>query len=55
MARAEGHNGIIYPSVRHPAGTCIVALWPNVVQSVVQGALYRLTWSGTPHYAWEAL
>jgi RES domain-containing protein len=55
MARAEGHNGIIYPSVRHPAGTCIAALWPNVVQSVVQGAMYRLTWSGTPDFAWEAL
>jgi RES domain-containing protein len=55
VARAEGHNGIIYPSVRHPAGTCIAALWPNVVQSVVQGALYRLTWSGTPDYAWKAL
>jgi RES domain-containing protein len=55
VARAEGHNGIIYPSVRHPGGTCIAALWPNVVQSVVQGAMYRLTWSGTPDYAWEAL
>ena len=55
MARAEGHNGIIYPSVRHTGGTCIAALWPNVVQSVVQGAMYRLTWSGTPNYAWESL
>jgi len=55
MARAEGHNGIIYPSVRHPGGTCIVALWPNVVQSVVQGSMYRLTWSGSPNYSSEAL
>lgn len=54
-ARAEGHNGIIYPSVRHPGGTCIAALWPNVVQSVVQGAMYRLTWSGAPQYAVEVL
>jgi RES domain-containing protein len=54
-ARAEGHNGVIYPSVRHPGGTCIAALWPNVVQSVAQGALYRLTWSGTPAYGVEAL
>lgn len=50
-ARAEGHNGIIYPSVRHKHGTCIAALWPNVVQSVVQGAILRLTWSGTPEYS----
>ncbi len=55
QARAEGHNGIIYPSVRHTGGTCIAALWPNVVQSVVQGAMHRLTWSGEPQYAWEAL
>ena len=31
QARVEGHNGIIYPSVRHEGGTCIAALWPNVV------------------------
>ncbi|WP_119388097.1 RES family NAD+ phosphorylase [Taklimakanibacter lacteus] len=55
MARAEGHNGIIYPSVRQKGGTCIAALWPNVVQSVVQGSMYRLTWSGSPDYAWDAI
>jgi len=54
-ARGEGHNGIIYPSVRHQGGTCIAALWPNVVQSVVQGAMYRLTWSGEPEFACEAI
>lgn len=48
--RAAGHNGIIYPSVRHEGGICMVALWPNVVQSVVQGAMYRLTWSGKPTF-----
>lgn len=53
--RAAGHNGIIYPSVRHAGGTCIAALWPNVVQSVVQGAMYRLIWSGTPKYGVTAL
>lgn len=50
-ARSDGHNGIIYPSVRHASGTCIAALWPNVVQSVVQGAMVRLTWSGTRDYS----
>lgn len=54
-ARAQGYNGIIYPSVRHAGGTCIAALWPNVVQSVVQGAMVRLTWRGSPHYAAERL
>jgi hypothetical protein len=55
QARAAGHNGIIYPSVRHLGGTCIAALWPNVVQSVVQGAMVRLIWSGTPDYSCEFL
>ena len=44
--RSRGLNGIIYPSVRHASGTCIVALWPHVVQSVAQGSVYRLTWTG---------
>jgi hypothetical protein len=45
-ARAQGLNGIIYPSVRRAEGTCIVALRPHAVQSVVPGAVYRLAWSG---------
>ncbi|MEL6239213.1 MAG: RES family NAD+ phosphorylase [Pseudomonadota bacterium] len=55
QARGEGHNGIIYPSVRHEGGTCIAALWPNVVQSVVQGGMHRLTWDGSPTFVVEAL
>lgn len=46
-ARDAGHNGIVYPSVRRPAGVCVVALWPHVVQSVAQGAIVTTTWSGT--------
>ena len=45
-ARAQGLNGIIYPSVRHAGGTCIVALRPHAVQSVAPGAVYRMEWSG---------
>ena len=45
--REAGHNGIVYPSVRHVSGTCIVALWPHAVQSVTQGAIVRATWSGS--------
>ena len=45
-ARAQGLNGVIYPSVRRPEGTCIVALRPHAVQSVAPGAIYRLEWSG---------
>lgn len=47
-ARAGGLNGIIYPSVRHRGGTCIAALRPAAVQSVRQGAVYRMTWRGEP-------
>ena len=55
QTRGEGHNGIIYPSVRHAGGTCLAALWPNVVQSVAQCAMYRLTWSGEPEFTCEAI
>lgn len=50
-ARARGLNGIIYPSIRHPGGTCFVALWPHAVQSVAEGDIYRLVWAGTAHPA----
>lgn len=50
-ARGQGLNGIIYPSVRHSGGSCVVALWPHAVQSVAQGAVWRMSWNGsaTPH------
>ncbi|MGA9795897.1 MAG: RES family NAD+ phosphorylase [Rhizomicrobium sp.] len=44
---AQGLNGIIYPSVRHKGGTCFAVLWPHAVQSVAQGGVFKLTWSGT--------
>jgi hypothetical protein len=47
-ARAAGLNGIIYPSVRQSGGTCIAALRPAAVQSVRQGAVYRMIWRGSP-------
>jgi RES domain-containing protein len=47
QTRDAGHNGIVYPSVRHPDGTCLVALWPHAVQSVTQGTIVRAIWSGS--------
>ncbi len=44
--RARGDNGIVYPSVRHTGGTCLVALWPAAVQSVAQGRVLQLQWKG---------
>ena len=46
--RSAGHYGIVYPSARHAGGTCLVALTPHAVQSVAQGAVIRLMWTGTP-------
>lgn len=46
--RAQGHYGIIWPSVRLSTGTCLVALTPHAVQSVAQGRVIRFQWSGTP-------
>ena len=46
QVRADGHNGIVYPSVRHEGGTCLVALWPHAVQSPAQGGVFRMVWSG---------
>lgn len=53
--RARGLNGIIYPSVRHPGGTCFAILFPHAVQSVAQGDVHRITWSGRPEPQVERL
>lgn len=46
--RGRGVNGIVYPSVRDPAGVNLVALFPHAVQSVAQGAVVELRWQGAP-------
>jgi hypothetical protein len=46
--RNAGHLGIVYPSLRHAGGTCLAALVPHAVQSVAQGRVVRLIWSGKP-------
>jgi hypothetical protein len=48
LARVQGLNGVVYPSVRQAGGTCLAALRPAAVQSVRQGDVYRLTWRGAP-------
>jgi RES domain len=45
VIRKEGSNGIVYPSVRHPGGICLVAFRPDLVQNVRDGRLWRLAWS----------
>jgi RES domain-containing protein len=55
QAREAGLNGIVYPAVRAPGGTCLVALWPHAVQSVRPGAVWRTRWAGAPAPRVEAL
>lgn len=45
---AAGSNGVIYPSVRHPAGNCLAAFRPHTVQNIRQGATWAFRWSGKP-------
>ena len=45
-------RGLIYPSVRNPDGTCIVAFQPNAVQDVTPGANWKVSWDGSP--VWTA-
>ncbi len=46
LARAllyEGSNGIVYPSVRHPSGTCIACFRPALVFHPRRDQEYRIT------------
>jgi len=49
--RREGHPGLIYPSVRHSRGRCLVAFDPGSVRNLRPGASWDLTWSGTPEWS----
>lgn len=40
--------GLIYPSVRRAAGTCLACFRPALVANVRRGRTYRFTWAGTP-------
>ena len=41
-------NGIVYPSIRHMGGACLVCFRPDLVQNLRQGGIWRLEWQGTP-------
>jgi RES domain-containing protein len=46
--RADGGNGIVYPSVRHDGGTCLVAFWPKLIRDFQKGETWILKWAGDP-------
>jgi hypothetical protein len=46
--RTAGSDGIVYPSVRWPAGLAAALFWPNLVQlPVVQARTIQYHWDGT--------
>lgn len=44
--RAAGGNGVFYPSVRHPGGSCLAAFRPSVIQNVRLAAQITFAWDG---------
>jgi hypothetical protein len=43
---ADGSNGIVYRSVRHPEGECIACFRPKLVLNVRAAAHYEFRWEG---------
>ncbi len=53
QVRAKGLDGILYQSVRHPAGQAAAVFWPNcLVLPIVQNQQFRYRWDGSrmTHY-----
>lgn len=44
----SGGNGLLYPSVRHDGGQCLVACRPHLVQNIRQGDTWTFEWTGAP-------
>lgn len=44
--KAAGSDGILYPSVRNPGGTCFAAFYPDVMLPPVQGRHLSYHWNG---------
>ena len=51
--RADGVDGVVYPSVRTPVGLAAGLFWPNCVSlPVVQARQLRYRWDGSRMTAW---
>jgi hypothetical protein len=44
--RANGSDGIVYPSVRDPGHECVALFYPDLVRDVVQGRHLDYHWNG---------
>ncbi|GBQ11834.1 RES family NAD+ phosphorylase [Swaminathania salitolerans] len=51
----EGARGLIYPSVRHSGGQCLVAFDPSAIQNVRPGAKWELEWNGSRDFTVNGL
>jgi RES domain len=45
---AEGANGVVFDSVRHPGGECLACFRPSLIQKVRVAAHYEYVWEGHP-------
>jgi hypothetical protein len=44
----RGAGGIVYDSVRHPGGECLVSYRPKLVGNVRPGGHFEYRWHGSP-------
>jgi hypothetical protein len=44
----DGSLGLVYPSVRRSAGTCLACFRPSLVGNVRRGRTFRFSWQGSP-------
>lgn len=44
--RAQGAQGILYPSVRHPGGECLAALRTGIVKNCLHAGYLEYQWNG---------
>ncbi len=51
----SGSLGVVYPSVRHAGGVCLVCFRPALITHVRKGRTFRFRWSGHPKPTIEAV
>jgi len=44
--KSDGAHGILYPSVRHPAGECLAALRTGILKNCLHAAYLEYNWNG---------
>jgi hypothetical protein len=45
--RADGSDGLVYPSARHKGGECVALFYPDLAANAVQGRHLDYHWDGT--------